>query len=161
MNDLHKIFLSLGSNIQPEKNLPGAILLLNKHGRVQSISNAWESRAVGTNAPNFLNACVLFITASAPRDLKELVIHPIEAELGRIRSEDKNAPRTIDIDIVMIDGAPVNLEFWNYAFIVVPMAELTPEFPHPLTREKLIDTSRSLLSHIWMMQRPEILQGAA
>jgi len=158
MNDLHKIFLSLGSNVQPEIYLPKAIDLLREYGRVQAISTVWESHAVGTDAPNFLNACVLFITSLAPENLKEQVIHPIEAKLGRVRSENKNAPRTIDIDIAMADGIPVNLEFWNYAFVVVPLAELAPEFPHPLANEKLIDVAKLLCSQIWIVQHPGILK---
>lgn len=158
MSDLRRIFLSLGSNVQPEIYLPKAIDLLREYGQVQTISTVWESHAVGINAPNFLNACALFITSLAPENLKEQVIHPIESKLGRVRRENKNAPRTIDIDIVMADGAPINLEFWNYAFIVVPMAELAPELLHPITHEKLIDASGLLRSQIWIIQRPEILK---
>ena len=158
MSDLHKVFLSLGSNVQPEIFLPKAIDLLHKYGQVQAISSIWESHAVGDNAPNFWNACVLFATSLTTSNLKEQAIRPIEARLGRVRSENKNAPRTIDIDIVMANGAPVNLEFWNYAFIVVPMAELAPEFPHPVTHEKLIDAAKFLRSRIWIIQRPEILK---
>lgn len=157
MSDLHKVFLSLGSNIQPELNLPKAIDQLGEYGRVQTISTIWESRSVGANGPNFWNACLLFITSTAPENLKEKVIHPIEAKLGRVRSENKNAPRTIDIDIVVADGTPVNLEFWNYAFVVVPLAELAPEFPHPITGEKLIDVAKMLSSQVWIVQHPGIL----
>ena len=157
MNDLHKIFLSLGSNVQPEIYLPKAIDLLREYGRVQAISTVWESRAVVADASNFLNVCLLFVTSIAPENLKAQVIHPIEAQLGRVRSENKNAPRTIDIDIAMADGIPVNLEFWNYAFVVVPLAELAPEFPHPITSEKLIDVAKMLCSQVWIVQRPGIL----
>ncbi len=158
MSDLHKIFLSLGSNVQPEIYLPKAIDLLHEYGRVQAISTVWESHAVGTDASNFLNACLLFITSIAPENLKEQVIHRIEAKLGRVRNENKNAPRTIDIDIVMADGTPVNLEFWNYVFVVVPMADLAPEFLHPTTHEKLIDASDLLRSQTRIVQRPGILK---
>ncbi len=157
MNDLHRVFLSLGSNVQAEIYLPKAIDQLREYGQIQAISSAWESHAVGGNAPNFLNACVLFITSIPPNNLKEQAIRPIEAKLGRVRSENKNAPRRIDIDIVMADGDPVNLEFWNYAFIVAPMADIAPELIHPITREKMIIASRSLRSQIWIVQRPEVL----
>jgi len=158
MSDLHKIFLSLGSNIQPEIYLPKAIDLLREYGQVQAISTVWESHAIGTDAPNFLNACALFVTSLIPDNLKEQIIRPIEAKLRRVRSENKNAPRTIDIDIVMTDGTPINLEFWNYAFVVVPMAELAPQLVHPITHQKLIDASGLLCSQIWIIKRPEILK---
>ena len=154
MSELHKIFLSLGSNVQPEIYLPKAIDQLREYGQIEKISSIWESHAVGANGPNFLNACLLFSTSIVPENLKEQVIHPIEAKLGRVRSENKNAPRTIDIDIVMADGDPVNLEFWNYAFIVVPMAELAPDFPHPITHEKLIDAAKLSRAQTWIIQHP-------
>ena len=156
MSELHKIFLSLGSNVQPEIYLPKAIDLLREHGQVKEISSVWESRAVGSNGPNFLNLCLLFVTFIAPENLKEQIIHPIESGLGRVRSENKNAPRTIDIDIVMADGDPVNLEFWNYAFIVVPMADIAPKLLHPITRKKMSAASRLLRSQIWIVQRSDV-----
>ena len=158
MNDLHRVFLSLGSNVQPEIYLPEAIDLLCEHGQVEEVSTVWESHAVGANGPNFLNLCLLYITPIAPENIKEQIIHPIESKLGRVRSENKNAPRTIDIDIVIADDKPVNLEFWNYAFIVVPMAELTPDFPHPVTHEKMINASKLSRSQTWIIQRPEIIK---
>lgn len=159
MSELHKIFLSLGSNVQPEIYLPKAIDLLREHGRVKEISNVWESRAVGSSGPNFLNLCLLFITSIAPENLKEKIIHPIEARLGRVRGENKNAPRTIDIDIVIADDIPLNLDFWNYAFIVVPMAELAPDFPHPVNHEKLVDVAKSSHTQTWIVQRPGVIKS--
>ncbi len=156
MSESHKVFLSLGSNVQPETYLPKAIDLLREHGQVMKISTVWESRAVGANGPNFLNLCLLFITPIAPENLKEQIIHPIESRLGRVRSENKNAPRTIDIDIVMADGDPVNLEFWNYAFIVVPMADIAPKLLHPITHKKMSAASRLLRSQIWIVQRSDV-----
>ncbi|MCL5611357.1 MAG: 2-amino-4-hydroxy-6-hydroxymethyldihydropteridine diphosphokinase [Chloroflexi bacterium] len=85
MSDSHTVFLSLGSNVQPEIYLPKAIDLLRNYGKMLAISNVWESHAVGINAANFLNACVLFATSSAPENLKERVIRPIEAKLVRVR----------------------------------------------------------------------------
>lgn len=159
MSESHKIFLSLGSNVQPEIYLPKAIDLLREHGRVKEISNVWESRAVGSSGPNFLNLCLLFITSIAPENLKEKIIHPIEARLGRVRGENKNAPRTIDIDIVIADDIPLNLDFWNYAFIVVPMAELAPDFPHPVNHEKLVDVAKSSHTQTWIVQRPGVIKS--
>lgn len=138
MTKLHRAYLSLGSNIEPEIHLPKAVQLLKDYGQVKATSNVWESHAVGSDGPNFLNACVLFLSHLHPYELKEQVIRPIEAELGRIRYADKNAPRTIDIDIVLFDEMPLNTEFWDYAFVAVPLAELIPDFEHPIRHEKLI-----------------------
>ena len=157
MTKLHQAYLSLGSNIQAEVYLPKTMLLLREVGQIEEISSVWESHAVGSDGPNFLNACVLFLTDLQPYELKEQIIRPIEAELGRIRYADKNAPRTIDIDIVLFDETPLNTEFWDYAFVAVPLAELIPNFEHPIRHERLIRVAEQLQGQIWIVPRPDVL----
>ena len=159
MKKVHKYYLSIGSNIQPEINLPKAIELLAGYGNVNAASHAWESHALGAEGPNFLNANVLFTSSLNPRELKNSAISSIELELGRIRSHDKNAPRTIDIDIVLVDGKPVNLDRWNNPFVVVPMSELLPDLKHPIDNLKLFTVANSMISQTWIKQRPEILKN--
>ncbi len=103
MNELHRYYLNIGSNIEPEINLPKTIDLLARHGEVQAVSNAWQSHPIGASGPDFMNACVLLSTQLDPQELKSKIISFIETSLGRVRSVDKNAPRTIDIDIIMVD----------------------------------------------------------
>jgi 2-amino-4-hydroxy-6-hydroxymethyldihydropteridine diphosphokinase len=154
---VHQVYLSLGSNIQPETNLPRAIDLLHEYGNILKGSSAWESEAVGSDGPNYLNACVLFTTPLFLIELKEKVIHPIEAKLGRKRSKDKYAPRTIDIDIIIFDDQSCNDKFWTLAFVVIPLAEIYPKFQNPLTQESISETATRLRQKIWMETRPEVL----
>lgn len=154
---MHRVYLSLGSNIEPEVNLPRAIELLHEYGEVRKVSRAWESKAVGSDGPNFLNACVLFITPLAQDELKENVVHVIEAKLGRERSADKYAPRTIDIDIVLFSEQLCDDKFWKQAFVVVPLAEIHPEYRNPTTREKITEAATSLRQKVWMETRPAVL----
>lgn len=156
MNDLHRAYLSLGSNIQPEINLIKAVELLRKHGDVKEVSNVWESKSVGFDGPNFLNACLLFLSGLQPVDLKERIIRPIEEKLGRVRFADKNAPRTIDIDIVLFDEKPLNTDFWDYAYVSVPLAELIPDFIHPNRHENLFRVSEKLQEQIWIVKRDKV-----
>ena len=153
MSESHFAYLNLGSNIQPEINLVQAIKLLRDYGEVQNVSNAWESKSVGAEGPNYLNACVLFKCPFMQVELKEKIIRPIEAQLGRKRSENKFAPRTIDIDIVLFDNKPNNDKFWNYAFIIVPLAEIYPEYQNPLTQENIKETATRLRQKVWMERR--------
>jgi 2-amino-4-hydroxy-6-hydroxymethyldihydropteridine diphosphokinase len=155
---VHQVYLNLGSNIQPELNFPQAIKLLRGYGKILKISSAWESEAVGSDGPNYLNACVLFTTPLFLIELKEKVIHPIEAKLGRQRSEDKYAPRTIDIDIILFDDRSCNDKFWTLAFVVIPLAELYPNFQNPLTKESIAETATRLRQNVWMETRPEVLR---
>lgn len=154
---MHPVYLSLGSNIRPEANLPRAIDLLAEYGDIRKGSSAWESESVGSDGPNYLNACVLFMTPLLLDELKEKVIHPIEAKLGRQRTEDKYAPRTIDIDIILFDDQSCNDKFWTLAFVVIPFAEIYPKFRNPLTQENISETAKHLRQIIWMETRLEVL----
>jgi len=90
-------------------------------------------------------------------ELKEHIIRPIEAQLGRQRSENKYAPRTIDIDIVLFDDKPYNDKFWRYAFVIIPLAEIYPEYLNPILKESITQTATRLRSQVWMETRPEVL----
>jgi 2-amino-4-hydroxy-6-hydroxymethyldihydropteridine diphosphokinase len=157
MTDSHLAYLSLGSNIQPETNLVQAIEALRNHGRLERISSAWESESVGAEGPNYLNACVLLVTPLTQIGLKEQALLPIEMRLKRQRSADRFAPRTIDIDIVVFDGRSCDDKYWEQTFVVVPLAEIHPEYPNPLTGENMIKTAARLRKQVWMERRPEVL----
>ena len=58
----HLACLLLGSNIQPERNLPLAIDQLQKHLTILRISSVWETPPVGSAGPSFLNAALLVQT---------------------------------------------------------------------------------------------------
>lgn len=157
MNNLHRAWLNLGSNIEPQLNMPRAIDYLKEYGEIKAISAVWESKSVGYDGPNFLNACVLFLTESQPENLKTQVIHPIEAKLGRVRGGDKNMPRTMDIDVVLFDEKPImKAEYWDSAFVIVPLAELLPDFVHPVRKEKLSSYSRKLQNQVWIVKREDV-----
>ena len=157
MRELHTAYLSLGSNIQPDLNLVKAIRLLQQRGKVDKISSAWESESVGSEGPNYLNACVRFITPLGQTELKEQILLSIETELGRKRSENRYAPRTMDIDIVVFDEASCDNKYWEQAFVIIPMAEIHPEFKNPLTGEPIHETATRLRNKIWMEARQGVL----
>lgn len=154
---LHLAYLNLGSNIQPEVNLVRAVQLLQQFGKVEKVSNVWESESVGADGPNYLNVCVLFSTSFSQMELKEQVTYPIETKLGRKRSEDRFAPRTMDIDIVLFDGSPCDDKYWEQAFVVVPLAEVNPDYQNPGTKESVFETAMRLRREIWMEVRQGIL----
>lgn len=124
----HLICLLLGSNIKAEENLPKAVTLLQKQVNVLQSSSVWESPALGSDGPNFLNAAVLAMTSLDAVSLKKQVLRPLEAQLGRVRTEDKNAPRTIDIDIIIYDKKLLDPFLWQHAHMAVPLAEILPDY---------------------------------
>ncbi len=125
---LHRVCLLLGSNIQPEKNLPLAMGLLQERLRLLKASSVWESRAIGSDGPNMLNAAILALTTLQVGELKEQLIRPIEAQLGRVRTADKNAPRPIDIDPILFDQDLLEPGLWRLAYRAVPVAEVLPGY---------------------------------
>jgi 2-amino-4-hydroxy-6-hydroxymethyldihydropteridine diphosphokinase len=157
MNKSHLAYLSLGSNIQPEIHLVKAVQLLQNYGKVEKISSAWESKSVGAPGPNYLNACVLLSTSLDQTALKEHALLPIETTLGRIRTENKSAPRTMDIDTVLFDDRLCADKYWEQAFVVIPLAEIYPAYQNPRTHESAIEASARLHREFWMERRRGIL----
>ncbi len=124
----HEVCLLLGSNINPELNLPLAISLLNQQVTLLRASSVWESEAIGSNGPNFLNMALLVRCSFEAGYLKEEVIRRIEAQLGRERIQDKNAPRTMDIDMITFDDQLIEPHLWDVAFRAVPVAQVLPGY---------------------------------
>lgn len=159
MEEVNEAYLSLGSNIQPERHLRKAIQHLRKHGQIRALSQAWQSQAYGMDGPDFLNACLLFCTPLEADDLIDTVIRPIEAALGRVRGPDKFAPRTIDIDLILFEDEPYGEDFWSSPFVIVPLAELLPNFPHPLQYENLSLVSVRMQRQTRIVPRPDVLMS--
>ncbi|MBA2778744.1 2-amino-4-hydroxy-6-hydroxymethyldihydropteridine diphosphokinase [Halomonas kenyensis] len=92
----------VGSNIQPEDNLPAAIIdLVRQHGTLR-VSSVIRTCPEGIDTPNeFLNALVIFYSDLDPQALKQ-ELNNLEERLGRDRSNplSSHADRTIDVDIL-------------------------------------------------------------
>ena len=159
MSEFHLAYLSLGSNIEPEVNLPKAVKLLSKRGEVEKISSTWETEPVGGEGGNYLNACLSYKTTLAHDELKTTILHLIESSLGRKRTQDKNAPRTIDIDIVLFDDEIVGGRWLSQLFVVVPLAEIYPDFQNPTSHESIAETATRLRREFWTETRRDVLLG--
>jgi 2-amino-4-hydroxy-6-hydroxymethyldihydropteridine diphosphokinase len=155
-NEAFPVYLGLGSNIEPEKHLPEAVDLLAQHLRVGDRSSVWESPPVGGPGPNFLNAVMLLFTHLEPDTLREQLLRPVEDALGRVRSSDPNAPRTIDLDILVFDGQVLEPEIWEQAHWSVPLAELVPDCANPETGETVGEAARRLSQAIPISRREDV-----
>ena len=159
---LNQVVIALGSNIEKERNLPWAIELLRELCVVTAVSPIYETEPVGLlNQPRFWNAAVLIETDLSASEIKQQIIGPIETKLKRVRQADKNAPRTIDADIVLFNDAvfeydggdgrsrPIpDPDLSKFAHIAVPVADLLPDFPHPETGEPLGELAKRLLEEV-------------
>ena len=100
-------------------------------GRRIAVSSLWRTPPWGRlDQPDFLNACALYETCLAARELLA-ALKRIEADLGRVDGE-RWGPRVIDIDILLYgdehladpDLVVPHRELLNRAFVLAPLAEI-------------------------------------
>jgi 2-amino-4-hydroxy-6-hydroxymethyldihydropteridine diphosphokinase len=151
----HQACLLLGSNIEPEQNIPRAVVLLQEKLTILQVSSIWESASVDCCYPDFLNLAVLVSTPLDAAQLKEQVLRSLEAQMGRVRTEDKNASRPIDFDIILFDGALMDPALWQHAHRAVPVAELFPDYSSP-TGDSLKDVAWRLAQSTPVQMRKDI-----
>ena len=129
--NLHQACLLLGSNIEPEVNLPRAVELLRHQVNLLRCSSVWQSVSVECCYPDYLNLALLVTTPLSAGDLKQQVLRPLEARMGRVRTEDKNAARPIDLDEILFDGELLDPALSEHAHIAVTISELIPDYRLP------------------------------
>ena len=130
-------FIALGSNLENPisqiqqafdelKQLPGTHLI--------SHSSLYKSAPVGRlDQPDFVNAVALIETHLAPHELLNALL-AIELQHGRVR-ESLNAPRTLDLDILLYDNLECRDEALTLphprmsqrAFVLRPLMEIAPD----------------------------------
>jgi 2-amino-4-hydroxy-6-hydroxymethyldihydropteridine diphosphokinase len=137
-----KVYLSLGSNIgDREANLAGAITILEEYpenNNLRSASFYSSDPLFNTDQPEFLNTVVEINTTFTPFEFLD-EIKNIEWLLGRPTDHKKNAPRTIDIDILTFGDAFLETEELTIPhpgiayrrFVLVPFNELAPNYIVP------------------------------
>ncbi|MFZ0532511.1 MAG: 2-amino-4-hydroxy-6-hydroxymethyldihydropteridine diphosphokinase [Anaerolineales bacterium] len=140
---IHQACLLLGSNIEPERNIPRAMVLLKEKLTVLQVSSIWESASVDCCYPDYLNMALSILTPLDAQQLKEQVLRPLEVQMGRVRTEDKNASRPIDFDIILFDGFLLDPTLWQHAHQAVPVAEIFPDYASE-TGESLKDVAMRL-----------------
>lgn len=115
-------------------------------GDITNTSSIYETAAWGnTSQPSFYNQAIVVSTTLSPEALMDQLLS-IELEMGRVRDQ-KYGPRTIDLDILMIDGLVFNTEkltiphpqMHNRRFALLPMVEVAPTLKHPLLDQSIED----------------------
>ena len=135
-----RVFVSIGSNIDRENSIRGAVRELAAHYAPLTLSPVYESKAHGFEGDNFYNLVAGFDTAEPIERIKETLSH-IESRFGRNRRENRFSARTLDLDLLLYDDivrhdSRVNLphpDIRRYAFVLRPLAEIAPDLRHPET----------------------------
>jgi len=145
--------VGLGSNLDPDRNIRLAARLLARceGWSLRAVSPTYAGPAVGTDGPDFCNAAALIDTSLEPADLKAR-LRSIEERMGRVRTEDKFAPRPIDLDIVLFEGfegevggaAIPDPGLEDRAYLTIPVADIVPEWEYRRGGPTLRDLAASL-----------------
>ena len=140
MTEAVTVYLGLGSNMgDRQNNLDKAVDLLSQRLRLGKVSSVYETDPVGnTDQPRFLNMVCQIHTRLTPEGLLALA-KGIESKLGR--TGKSNAPRPIDIDILLygehiMETAELVIphpRMTERAFVLTPLADIAPEVVHPTT----------------------------
>ncbi len=157
-------YVAVGSNIEPQENVARALELLSRSVQIDAVSTFYWTEPVGrADQPAYLNGVVQLQTSIPPRVLKFEVLRAVEADLGRIRTDDKYAPRAIDLDIllygrVVIDQPDLKLpdpDIWSRPFLAKALADLAPDLEMPGTVTKPAELL-SMRQHGSLVEAPEI-----
>lgn len=140
MMDSHTVYIGIGTNIEPrEERMEAAIAALSQRWIIVATSSIHETAPVGyIDQPNFLNAVVALSTSDAPHDLHR-ELKALEQSLGR-QQRERWHEREIDFDILIYsdlilndDGLTIpHSELHKRSFVLIPLAEIAPEFVHPI-----------------------------
>ncbi len=134
------VVLSLGSNINREKNIGFAVEQIhNLYGDIE-ISPVYETASMGFEGATFFNMVLGFKSAAAVLDIRDN-LRDIEAAVGRIRGKKSFDNRFLDIDIILFgdknlhsDGLNIPRdEIEKYAYVLKPLSDLYPTLVHPVS----------------------------
>lgn len=139
-----RVYVSIGSNIDRENNIRGAVQALRKHYIFLTLSRVYETPAEGFDGAAFYNLVAGFDT-DEPVERVRQTLADIENAHGRKRGGARFSARTLDLDLLLYnelvrhaDGVDIPRgEIVKYAFVLGPLAEIAPDLKHPETGEPL------------------------
>ncbi|MEP7041565.1 MAG: 2-amino-4-hydroxy-6-hydroxymethyldihydropteridine diphosphokinase [Dokdonella sp.] len=143
---MHRAWLSLGSNLEPQRHLRAALAELRARFGALIVSPAYRFAAVGFDGPDFINLALGLDSDLDVVDLDDW-LHALEDRHGRRRDVARYSSRTLDVDIVLFDDlvmhGPGHLELPRkelaQAFVLKPLADIAPDLRHPVSGFTLQD----------------------
>jgi 2-amino-4-hydroxy-6-hydroxymethyldihydropteridine diphosphokinase len=139
-SDVAWVYLSVASNVDPEKNIVAALEQLRGQVSIEALSKFYRTAAIGRpEQPDYLNGVAKIQTLLDPVALKSAVLRPVEAQLGRRKTTDRYAARSIDLDILLwgetiLDNEEQTIpdpDITERPFLSAGLLELTPDIVLP------------------------------
>jgi len=145
---MERAYIGVGGNLGDRvAYLEGACAALEASEQIELLarSRTYETAPVGPPGQGpYLNAVVCLETSLEPRALLER-LQTIETAAGRVRGHVRNAPRTIDLDILLYGDWKLDEEglsvphprMHERGFVLEPLAEVAPQLLHPVLGETI------------------------
>jgi 2-amino-4-hydroxy-6-hydroxymethyldihydropteridine diphosphokinase len=135
------VYVAVGSNVDPERNLALATRELRREFPDVRFSPWYRNRAVGFEGADFINLVAGFTTALPVGEVVAR-LQAIESLCGRPREAPRWAPRSMDLDILLYgdtvcDEPRLKLprpDLLKRAFMLGPLASLAPDLVHPVEK---------------------------
>ena len=134
-----RIYISLGSNIDRERNTRSGVEALHQRFGDLQLSSVYESESVGFEGDAFYN---MVVACDSDMDVQSTnrTLAQIEDAHGRDRSGPRFSSRTLDLDLLLYDDLVLDQdglklpreEILKNAFVLWPLAEIAPDRVHPL-----------------------------
>ena len=159
---MSRAYVGLGANLGDRAaTLTRALALLDERPEIEvvAVSAFRETDPVGyLEQPRFLNAAAAVDTSLQPEALLAALLD-VERELGRVREGPRFGPRTVDLDLLLVEGVTLDEpgltlphpRLHERAFALAPLAELDPSLVvpgHGPVRELLARTRILAMSHL-------------
>ncbi|RUO34380.1 2-amino-4-hydroxy-6-hydroxymethyldihydropteridine diphosphokinase [Aliidiomarina shirensis] len=159
-----QISIGIGSNINREENIRGAVLALSRYYQQLQVSPVYESEALGFTGPPFYNLVVSFRSSNTLLEIQQQC-KDIEESFGRPAETEKYSSRTLDLDILLFgdlvqesarNGEPdlPRSEILTSAFVLKPLADLHPLHKHPIEQQTFQELWKRFLHSDAGQQQP-------
>ncbi len=143
-----QVYLSIGSNIDREKNIKSCLKILKQDYPDIILSSIYETEAFGFKGDPFLNLAAYLKTELSPREV-EIYLKSIEDKHARTREGKKFSSRTLDIDLLLYDQLILQpemdiprQEITRYDFVLFPLLEIAPNIIHPISKKTIAELAK-------------------